>query len=100
MAQAIDEALVRHVGKLSRIALSDAEVALFGAQLAEILAYVDKLQQLDTTDVEPMAHALEMRNVLQEDRLHESLSAEQALANAPDRHDDLFQVPKVLGDSQ
>ena len=100
MPNPIDETLVRHVGKLSRIALSDQEVATFGPQLAAILSYFDKLKELDTRDVEPMAHALDIHNVLAEDALRPSLTPDQALANAPARQGDLFMVPKVIGDSQ
>lgn len=100
MSSSIDPALVRHVAKLSRIALSDAQAELFGGQLAGILRYFDKLQQLDTEGAAPMAHALDLNNVLADDAVRPSLSAEQALANAPDRDGDFFKVPKVIGDSQ
>ena len=100
MAQTIDDKLVRHVGKLSRIALTDAQVELFGGQLAAILSYFDKLNQLDTANVEPMVHALEVHNVLAPDELGQSLTPEQALANAPDQIEGFFKVPKVIGDSQ
>lgn len=100
MGPTIDVGLVRHVGKLSRIELTDAEVETFGRQLAAILEHFDKLQQLDTEGVEPMAHAVELHNVLADDTPAEGLSPEQALANAPDRDGDFFKVPKVIGDSQ
>jgi aspartyl-tRNA(Asn)/glutamyl-tRNA(Gln) amidotransferase subunit C len=100
MSETVDEKLVRHIGKLSRIALSEADVARFGSQLSAILGYFDKLKELDTDGVEPMAHALEFHNVLAEDRLGQSLTPEQALANAPARAGDLFKVPKVIGESQ
>ena len=100
MSGKIDEKLIRHVGRLARIELTDAQVAMFGRQLADIVEYVDKLQQVDTDGVEPLAHALPVHNVLAEDVPHESLSAEQALANAPDRIDDFYRVHKVIGESQ
>ncbi len=100
MTQKIDEQLVRHIGKLSRIALSDDEVATFTRQLEAILGHFDKLQELETDGVEPMAHAVELTNVLADDEPGESLTPDKALANAPARDDDLFQVPKVIGDSQ
>lgn len=99
MSKEIDAALVRHIGVLSRIELSDDEVRDFGDQLAHILAYVDKLQELDTEAVEPMAHAVEIHNVLAADEVRPSLSPDAALANAPARHGDFFKVPKVIGDS-
>ncbi len=96
----IDDKLVRHIGTLGRIRLSDAEVQQFGKQLADILGYIGKLNELDTDDVEPMAHAVDLRNVLADDTLAPSLTPEAALANAPDRDGDFFKVPKVIGDSQ
>ena len=100
MGKTIDLELVRHIGKLSRIELTEQEAETFSHQLADILNYFDKLQELDTANVEPMAHAVELTNVLAADEPVESLTAEQALANAPQRDGDFFKVPKVIGDSQ
>ena len=99
MAREIDDDLVRHIGKLARIELSDDQVKTFGGQLASILDYFDKLQELRTENVEPMAHAVEIHNVLADDELGASLSPDQALANAPQRDGDFFKVPKVIGDT-
>ena len=99
MAKTIDHELVRRIGKLSRIRLTDEEVETFSRQLGAILDYFDKLRELDTTDVEPMAHAVEIHNVLADDTPGESLSPQAALANAPQRDGDFFKVPKVIGDS-
>ena len=63
MSGKIDEKLIRHIGLLSRIELTDEQVATFGRQFADIVAYMDKLQQLDTKGVEPMAHAVPIHNV-------------------------------------
>lgn len=100
MAKTIDLDLVRHIGKLSRIELSDEQVQTFGPQLAAILDCFDKLQELDTSNVQPMAHAVEIHNVLADDVPRPSLAPDQALANAPQRDGDFFKVPKVIGDSQ
>lgn len=100
MTSRIDDKLIRHIGLLSRIELSDEQIARFGRQFADIVAYMDKLQQLDTDGVEPMAHALAISNVLGEDRVGQSLPPEKALANAPQRDGDFYKVPKVIGDSQ
>lgn len=97
MPETIDPDQVRHIGKLSRIELTEQQVQTFGRQLADIIRYFDKLQELDTEGVEPMAHAVELTNVLADDRAGESLETDAALANAPDRDGDLFQVPKVIG---
>ena len=99
MQNAIDSDLVRHIGVLSRIALSDDQVPILGRQLGSILGYFDKLQELDTEDVEPLAHAADVCNVLGDDTAAASLSPDQALANAPARDGDFFKVPKVIGDS-
>ena len=97
MSQAIDTDQVRRIGRLARIELTDDEVATFRRQLADILTYFDKLQELDTAGVEPMAHAVEIRNVLADDEVRESLPVDRALANAPRRDGDFFKVPKVIG---
>ena len=99
MGDEIDIDLVRHIGKLSRIALTDEEVSRFARQLGDVLEYFGKLRELDTEDVEPMAHAVELSNVLADDVPGESLSPEKALANAPQRDGDFFKVPKVIADS-
>ena len=100
MAKTIDLDLVRHIGKLSRIELTEQQVQTFSRQLASILDYFDKLRELDTSDVQPMAHAVEIHNVLAADSAGGSLTPDQALANAPQRDGNFFKVPKVIGDSQ
>ena len=96
----IDNELINHIALLARIEMTDEQADALGRQFAEIVAYVDKLSELDTDGVEPMAHTLDVCNVLAADAPGESLSAEQALANAPARDGDFFKVPKVIGDSQ
>ena len=98
MSNTIDEKLVRQVSLLSRITLTDEQVATFGAQLSSIVSYFDKLNELDTADIEPMAHALDFHNVLAPDVLGDSLPPDAALANAPARDGDFFKVPKVIGE--
>jgi len=96
MADRIDEQLVRHISHLSRLAPSDEEVRLFSRQLSAIVEYVDQLNEVDTTDVPPTAHALLLHNVFRADEPGESLEVDKALANAPQRDGDFFAVPKVL----
>ena len=96
MASKISEAEVRHVGHLSRLNPTDEEVQLFSEQLSEILAYVEQLNEVDTTDVQPTAHALSIRNVFREDVPTPGLTPDRALANAPRREGHFFAVPKVL----
>ena len=100
MTKEISADQVRHIGVLSRIDLTDEQVEMFRKELGSIIGYFDKLQELDTESVEPMVHAVEIHNVLADDEPGESLSPEQALANAPARDGDFFRVPKVIGDSQ
>ena len=92
----ISEAEVRKVALLARITLNDEEVRRFKAQLDSILDYVGKLNELDTTDVEPMAHAVEMSNVFRADEVRPSMGVEEALANAPKRTRTFFVVPPVF----
>lgn len=94
--QPLDEATVRHVAHLARIAITDAEVALYGEQLSKILGYVDQLNELETANVPPTEHPLDSRDVFRSDITHQPWSPEEALKNAPDRHGDFFRVPKVL----
>ncbi len=98
MAQKIDKAQVRKVAKLSRLELTEPEVEEFTGQLSAILDYVEKMNELDTTDIEPLAHCLPISNVLREDCARESLGTEKVLANAPQRDEEFFKVPKILDD--
>ena len=96
VAEKIDESQVRKVAKLSRLELTDAEVGEFTGQLRAILGYVEKMNELDTENVEPLAHCLPISNVFRPDCVKESLGTEKALANAPQRDGDFFKVPKIL----
>ena len=96
MAKKLDASQVRKVAKLSRLELTEAEIEEFTGQLSAILDYVAKMNELDTRDVEPLAHCLPISNVLRPDQARESLGAEKALANAPQRDGDFFKVPKIL----
>jgi aspartyl-tRNA(Asn)/glutamyl-tRNA(Gln) amidotransferase subunit C len=87
---------VLKVGTLSRIRLTPEEVEKFSSQLSGILDYVDKLRELDTQGVEPLAHALPIHNVLRPDEPRPGLTPEQALAGAPQADGDFFRVPRVL----
>ncbi|MBN1436984.1 MAG: Asp-tRNA(Asn)/Glu-tRNA(Gln) amidotransferase subunit GatC [Sedimentisphaerales bacterium] len=98
MSEKLTQEQVRHVAKLARLKISEDEVMLFTEQLSDILEYVAQLQKLDTENIEPLAHALPVHNVLREDVVKPSLSNDEALANAPQRDGEFFAVPKVLGD--
>jgi aspartyl-tRNA(Asn)/glutamyl-tRNA(Gln) amidotransferase subunit C len=92
----VDEKLVRHIALLSRLDVTDEEVARFASELSAIVEYVDQLNELDTRDVAPTAHVLGVHNVLRADEPVASSGPEVALANAPARQDTFFKVPKVL----
>ncbi len=87
---------VRQVAHLARLTLSDDEVELFTRQLNDILNYVEKLNELDTADVPPMAHVLELHNAFREDAVQDSLPVQEALANAPAQQSNSFTVPKII----
>ena len=88
---------VRSVAKLARLALDDAQLQKLGSQLESILAYVNKINEVDTTGVEPMAHALPVSNVLRDDTVGPALPLEKVLQNAPEVDGPFFKVPKVIG---
>lgn len=95
----IDPNLVRHIGFLSRLKLSDEEVDLFSRQLSAIVEYFEQLSELDTSEVEPTAHALPIHNVFRADEpggTGEPLGPDGVLENAPERDGSFFKVPKVL----
>ena len=82
--------------KLARIELTPDEEQRLASQLGEVLQYVEKLNELDVSDVEPTAHATPLSNVMREDEPRESLSQEEALRNAPKTANGLFMVPKIV----
>jgi aspartyl-tRNA(Asn)/glutamyl-tRNA(Gln) amidotransferase subunit C len=87
---------VNYVAHLARIALSPEEEQKLGAQLGNILGYIEKLKELDVTHVEPTAHAVPLINVVRPDEPKPSLSNEEALRNAPSKANGLFLVPKIV----
>jgi aspartyl-tRNA(Asn)/glutamyl-tRNA(Gln) amidotransferase subunit C len=87
---------VEHVARLARLALSESEKERMRSQLDVILAYVAKLDEVDTTGVPPTAHVLPLVNVMREDEVRPSYPAEAMLANAPDPDGEQFRVPKIL----
>ena len=93
---AVDMEQVHYVAHLSRLHLSKEEEERMAVQLGRILAYVAKLNEADTSNVEPTSHALALRNVLRDDEAAPSLPVPEALANAPRQKDGYFVVPKVL----
>ena len=87
---------VKYVAHLARLALSPAEEQKIGGQLAQILGYIEKLNELDVSGVEPTAHAVPLVNVTRPDEICPSLPSDEALRNAPAKANGLFLVPKIV----
>jgi aspartyl-tRNA(Asn)/glutamyl-tRNA(Gln) amidotransferase subunit C len=87
---------VQHVADLARLEIEPQAVEKMAGQLATILAYVQKLSEVDTTGIEPTSHAIALTNAFREDRVHKHLEPESAIANAPEKEDGSFVVPKVI----
>ena len=87
---------IKYVANLARITLTPDQEARLGSQLDDILGYVKKLEELDVSDVDPMAHAVPLYNVMRADEVKPSISNDEALANAPKKANGLFVVPKIV----
>lgn len=87
---------IEKVARLARLELSGEEKETFGNQLEQILAYMEQLNRLDTTGVEPTSHAIPMDNVFREDEVKRSISREDVLEISPDQEDDHFKVPRII----
>ncbi len=87
---------VKYVAHLARIELTPEEERQYGAQLGQILSYIDKLNQLDVSNIEPTAHAVPLVNVTRPDEIKPSLPPEEALRNAPKPANGLFMMPKIV----
>lgn len=87
---------VLEIARLARLHLEDHEVERLRGELSSILGHMETLAEVDTDGVEPMTHAVPMQLRLREDVPEPALSVEDALGQAPDRQDDLFQVPAIL----
>ena len=87
---------VKYVAHLARLSLSAEEEQKFGAQLGNVLGYIEKLRQLDVSTVEPTAHATPLSNITRPDETRPSLPTEEALRNAPSKANGLFLAPKIV----
>ncbi len=92
--------LVRHLGVLSRIALTDEEVTRLTGQLGAIVDNVAKVSEVATADVPATSHPVALENVFRADEVGHTLTQEQALQNAPDAYDGRFRVTAILGEEQ
>ncbi len=87
---------VEHVALLARLKLTEEEKEVLSKQLSDILTHVEKLNEVDTKAIEPTSHVIKMQNVMRDDIVTVSLPIEKVLANAPDRTDEFFRVPKII----
>ena len=88
---------VEHIAELARLKFADSEIDGYTNQLNEILNYIEKLNELDTENIEPLSHPVEAFNVFREDEVKPSISTEEALKNGPEKDEQFFKVPKVIG---
>ena len=88
---------VQHIAKLARLRFSEEEEELLAKDMSTILSYMDKLNQVDTSDVPPMTHVLDLAGVVRDDEVEQRIDHDDALSGAPDADSDYFRVPKVIG---
>lgn len=88
--------LIKYLEKLARITLTEDEEKKVGNELQDILTYIDMLNELDTDGVEAMSHCFPVTNVMREDKIQPSMSADEIVANAPESQDGCFVVPKTV----
>ncbi len=94
----LSEATVRKVASLSRLAITDEQVALYQHQLSDVLNYIERIRSLDLEGVEPLTHAGDTTNRTREDEIGPMLSTDAAMKLAPESVDRFIKVPKVIGD--
>ncbi len=87
---------LEHVAHLARLTLSERELDTIRGQLDNILSYIDKLGELDTSRIQPTTHVFSVNNAFREDVVTESLSRDKSLANAPQQNGESFLVPKII----
>ncbi|MBT9166338.1 MAG: Aspartyl/glutamyl-tRNA(Asn/Gln) amidotransferase subunit C [Chloroflexi bacterium] len=92
----LDREEIEHIARLARLGLSEAETERFQSQLSDIMENFDILQEVDTTDILPTAHVIEMENVIRDDKVAPSLPQDEILANAPREENGFFRVRAVL----
>ncbi|WP_066299060.1 Asp-tRNA(Asn)/Glu-tRNA(Gln) amidotransferase subunit GatC [Bacillus sp. FJAT-29937] len=87
---------VKHVANLARLAITDEEAEMFSKQLGSMITFAEQLNELDTDNVEPTSHVLDMKNVMREDIPQEGLPQAEVLKNAPDHQDGQVKVPSII----
>lgn len=96
MANKINDETIEYVGILAKLELSTEEKEQAKKDMNSMLDYIDKLNELDTANVEPMSHVFSIHNVFREDQVENGDKREQILANAPEQKDSMFKVPKTV----
>lgn len=97
MANRISDETIEYVGILAKLELSDSEKEAAKTDMEKMLDYIDTLNELDTTGIEPMSHVFDVSNVFREDVVTNGDDREEILANAPQRTEDSFKVPRTIG---
>lgn len=92
----VNDILVNNLANLARLQFNEVEKEMIKKDLEQMIGFVDKLKELDTSGVEPLLHMSDVVNVLREDKIQGSSSREEALKNAPDSDGSYFRVPKVI----
>mgnify|MGYP000312526008 CR=1 FL=1 len=87
---------VKHIAELAKLEFKEGEIDLFSEQFKEIVEYIDTLNEVELSDVEPLAQITDFENVLRQDVVQPSISLEDALKNAPKKNENFFKVPKVI----
>lgn len=93
---ALSKEEVKKVAFLARLEFKEEEIEKFQTQLNDILSYVDKLSEVDVEGIEPLSHAIEMKNAFREDKVEKSIDRELAMKNAPSEENGTFIVPKIV----
>ena len=86
---------VEHVAKLARLDITEEEKVKFSKQLGDVLKYVEQMNEVDTSNVEPLSHVVDFNNVMREDEIHYDCTKEQLMMNATDEENGFFKVPKI-----
>jgi len=86
---------VEHVAKLARLELTEEEKELYTKQLGDVLKYVEQMNEVDTSNVEPMAHPIDFVNVMRDDKVYYEQTKEALMQNAPEEENGFFKVPKI-----
>lgn len=96
MANVISDETIEYVGILAKLELSEEEKEAAKKSMGEMLDYIDQLNELDTTGVEPLSHVFPVQNVFREDEVTNTDESEKTLKNAPEQKDNMFVVPKTF----